>query len=45
MEIECCNEEYWKVNFFVFYVKRIYLYDVMKEINMIEGVINVDYLD
>ncbi|SJR06620.1 putative Mg(2+) transport ATPase [Clostridioides difficile] len=45
MEIECRNEEYWKVNFFVSYAKRIHLHDVMKEINMIEGVINVDYLD
>ncbi|MCC0685791.1 MgtC/SapB family protein [Clostridioides sp. ZZV15-6383] len=45
MEIECRNEEYWKVNFFVSYGKRIHLHDVMKEINMIEGVINVDYLD
>ncbi len=30
---------------FVSYAKRIHLHDVMKEINMIEGVINVDYLD
>lgn len=45
MEIECRNEKYWKVNFFVSYGKRIHLHDVMKEINMIEGVINVDYLD
>lgn len=45
MEIECRSEEYWKVNFFISYDKRIHLHDVMKEINMIEGVINVDYLD
>lgn len=31
--------------FLLSYAKRIHLHDVMKEINMIEGVINVDYLD
>ena len=44
IEVEEVEENYWRLSFFIVYDRRIILDELVKELNLLNSIINVDYL-
>ncbi len=44
IEVEEIEEDYWRLSFFIVYDRRIILDELVKELNLINDIKNVDYL-